>query len=671
MREKSTIGQWFVWLVRSVVPRRLRAEDGSFTRASWAWCLLLLLWLLLVVFLVDAQKPWDEELWRKPVEDFRYGEWVVIGLWWGGLVNLVVCTVLLATACWWMRLERVPMAEAASGRLLSWRWVLVVAGAMVFAGVQAWPRLSLSLWGDEEHSLRQCVLGEYKMDEETGILYYRPHPIGENLWMYVGPNNHFLFTLAARLCLEVWHVFFWRGGLYFDEAVYRLPSFLAGLLTVPALALFLRSAGFKVAGAIGAWTLAIHPWFLRYMGEARGYALMMLFMTLGAWCLLSALRRRRWRDWALFALCELLFLYAYPGALYLAVTLNVGAVVAILMEGGFGSMGRAQLWRWGVTNTFAAMAAIQLMAPCVPQMALWLQRERAKADLGFPFIQDFWGFLTSGMAWHVWDPANPFSHTLTTLRESQPLAFHVLFWLPIILLPLGVLRFAVRSGSHAALAFGLVSAAPLGFFVTQMGGNILYVWYLIFSLPAYAAFTAVGMDAVTWVFVRPWRNLHNLAPGLMACCLLGMFFWATSAQRETLRTVPTEPQRESVLLTRPSLDPYDPSAESITTVNVTFTTPFYDPRAIKLDEDETGAARLRQLMLEARAEGRELYVNLGSEGLARHVFPKVMAMLDNTHDFELVQRLYGLELQNTRLVFKMLPASSGSAYETEPGEIVP
>lgn len=626
------------------------------TRASLAWFLLWLLWLLLAIFLIDAQKPWDAKLWEKPIEDFRHGEWVVIGLWWGALVNLLVCSALLATARWWMRLSTSCLAPAPreGDRLLSVRWLLVVVGAMVVAGWLGWPRMSLSLWGDEEHSLRQCILGEHRIDQETGDLYYRPHPIGENLWMYVGPNNHFLFTLTSRLSLEVWHVFFWQGGLYFDETVYRLPSFLAGLLTIPALAMFLRVAGFKVAGAIAAWFLAIHPWFLRYMAEARGYALMMLFMTLAAWCLLLALRGQRWRAWALFALCEFLFLYAYPGALYLALTMNIGALMAILARGGLREEARAQLWRWLVSNAFAGMAAVQLLAPCVPQMALWLQRDRAKAELGLPFLQDFWAYLTTGMAWHTWDTANPFCHTMETLRESQPMAYLFLLWMPVVLLPLGLARFSVRGGIHAAVAFGLATAVPLGFFLTQSGGNILYVWYLIFALPAYAAFAALGIETITWVFVRPWRNLHNLAPGLLACALLGAFFATTAAQRETLRTVPTEPQRDSVLLTRPSLDPYHPSVETITTVNVTFTTPFYDPRAIKLPDDESGAAQLRDLMREARTNGHSLYVNLGSEGLARHVYPRVMAMLDNPSDFELVQQLYGLELQNTRLVFRLL-----------------
>lgn len=653
-------------VVRALVPRSLRAESGGLTGRSTVWFGLWGLWLALVIFLIEAPHPWSAELWEKPIEDFRCAEWVPLGLWWGAAVNLVVCSLLIATARWWLNVPKPErQAECAAPARPTVGWLLAVLGAVVLAAWLGWPRMSLSLWGDEEHSLRQCVLGEHRIDEATGDLYYRPRPISENLWMYVGPNNHFLFTLTSRICLEVWHATTWQGGLYFDETVFRLPSFVAGLLLVAALAGFLRSAGFPVAGVLAAWFLVIHPWFLRYMAEARGYALMMLFAVLAATFLLVALRNRTWKSWGLFALCEFLFLYAYPGALYLAATLNAGALAAILLR-GFSRETGAQLWHWAVANTFAAMVAIQLLAPCVPQMALWLQRDRAKAELGLPFVQDVWAFTTSGMAWHVWDASNPFCHTLETLSEAHPAAFQFLLWIPVLLLPLGLLRFSLRGLNHAAVAIGLAAAAPAGFVLTQAAGNVLYVWYLIFALPAYVAFAALGIDTAAWVFVRPWRNLHLVAPGLLAVFVLGGFFWATTAQRETLRTVPTEPQSDSVLLTRPSLDPYHPSAGRITTVNVTFTTPSYDPRAIKLDDDASGAAELARLMSEARRQGHELYVNLGSEGLARHLYPQVMAMLDDPREFELVGRLYGLEQQNTRLVFRMLPGEK--ELEGEPSQ---
>lgn len=653
-----------------LLPGRLRPPHPGRNGHIVVWILLWSTLLALLVFLVDAEKPWSPEIWDKPLGDFRHPEWIALGLWWGAALNAVVVATLILTSRWWLPLDRrdEPPDPTPLGRLgprPAAAWSLVVLAACVTAAWLAAPRLSHSLWGDEEHSLRQCVLGEHRIDEDTGDLYYRPHPKSENLWMYVGPNNHFLFTLTSRLALEVWHATAWQGGLYFNETVYRLPSFLAGLLTVLAVAWLARTAGFPIAGAISAWFLAIHPWFLRYMTEARGYSLMLLFATLAALCLIKALRGGRWLWWGLFALCEFLFLYSYPGALYLAVCMNTAAVAAMLIQSNVPGRHRAnQAWRWFVTNTAAAVVAIQLLAPTVPQMALWLQRDRAKADLGLPFLMDVWAFLSTGMAWFPWDSNNPLCHSLTGLAESHPALHLFLLAAPAALLLIGFLRFLSRGRIHACLGVAWMAAAPLAFLMTQAGGNILYVWYLIFALPFVVVFIGLGIETTAWVFVRPWHNLHASAPGLLAIVFLSAFWIATADQRQTIRNHPTEPQRESVLLTRPSLDPYHPSANDIITVNVVFTTPFYDPRAIHLERGNAPET-LRRLMREAREQHKALYVNFGSEGLARHVFPEVMDIIDDPSQFILVDRLHGLELQNTRLVYRYLHGAHRNEFTTE------
>ena len=659
-------------LWRRAVPRRIR-ESGS-TASVVVWLLMWLVMLALVALLIDVEKPWSPEIWDEPVGDFRIDEWVPLGLWWGALVNLFVVAILIITSRWWLPFHKSqpPPATAASPRAaclnprLAAGWLLVVLGASAMAGWLAEPRLDLSLWGDEEHSLRQCVLGEHRIDDETGDLYYRPHPLGENLWMYIGPNNHFLLTLLARLSLEAWHATTWDGGLYFDETVYRLPSYVAGLLTVVAVAVLLRCAGFPVAGMVAAWLLAIHPWFIRYITEARGYSLMMLFATLAAIALLLALSRRSWKWWVLFALCEFLFLYAYPGALYLALCLNLAALVVIVADRGRGTNAVPQLWRWFVTNTAAAVVAIQLLAPTIPQMALWLQRDRAKADLGLSFLQDFWAYLSSGMAFHTWDPLNPICQSWQRLGEGDGLADEFLLLAPAFFCLLGILRLLASGRRLAALGLALALAPLVGFAMIQGGGNILYVWYLIYALPFFVCFVALGIETLTWLFVRPWPGLHFSAPLALAVAVLGCFWLATDRQRAIIRDNAVEPQRDSVLLTRPSLDPYHPSVDHITTLNVTFTTPFYDPRAIKLDPED-GVERLREFMAAARRTGSALYVNLGSEGLARHVYPEVMRIIEKSGEFELVQRLWGLNLQNTRVVYRYIGGGRKSDFARASG----
>src|SRR6185436_6247487 len=82
----------------------------------------------------------------------------------------------------------------------------------------------------------------------------------------------------------------------------RLPSVIAGTLTIPALFwLGLRTAG-GAAALVAAALTALAPFTVYYSAEARGYAVMMAFVVLSTLALLAAVDRRRAWAWVLYAL---------------------------------------------------------------------------------------------------------------------------------------------------------------------------------------------------------------------------------------------------------------------------------------------------------------------------------------------------------------------------------
>jgi 4-amino-4-deoxy-L-arabinose transferase-like glycosyltransferase len=128
----------------------------------------------------------------------------------------------------------------------------------------------------------------------------------------------------------------------------RLPSLLAGAVTIPGVYLLgLRTVG-RAAALVATALTALAPFMIFYSAEARGYALMMAFVLLSTLAMLVAVDDGRARWWVAYAACScaavythytsvfvlgtqfLWLLWAHPEARRPALLANAGAVVAFL-----------------------------------------------------------------------------------------------------------------------------------------------------------------------------------------------------------------------------------------------------------------------------------------------------------------------------------------------------
>ena len=559
-----------------------------------------------VFHLIEGRRPWDRKIAVKIAEGRRLSveDHVTVGLWWGALVNAVIAAGLAGTVPFWLSQGRLPHPKPSPARPFDpWKFHLPVFGAMAASVLLGVPRLELSLWGDEEQAMRQNIVGEWQPDE-SGREVFRRVPLVRNLWNYQLPNNHFLFTLQARLLHDLRSLTASPGALPYDEATLRLPAFAAGVAAIGALAAMMRHFGFGLGGIVAAWFLALHPWHLKYATEARGYSLVLLFAPLGLVFLSKALREGLWKWWALHAACQLLLLYAYPGALFLSVTQNLCAMGALLFRQPERAVRFQLLGRWVVSGLCAGMVAVLLLAPVVPQLFAYLERDRARGAMGWDWALNFFGHLIGGMAWAPWDAGNPLCQSISGLAASSPWKLWLLAaGIPVLFL-IGLWSWMRRGGVTALLGVALLTAAPLGFLHAKLSGNLLYVWYLIYALPAVGAFVGAAFE-LPRPARRPWLPRSGPGSALAAALFLIAFGVATAGQRHTLRNHPVEPQRESVLATRPSLDPNDPRNRHVLTAEIVFTTPTYDPRAVRVRE----VAELDSLMRQADAGGLPLFVN--------------------------------------------------------------
>jgi hypothetical protein len=555
--------------------------------------------LLLVLILLFADKPWEKS---SASGHLKISDYVRVWFWWAAAINLVFVGALAATSAWWcQKVRSVPGAffPKRSGR---WFWPLVIL-AVVTLVVSAWPRLGQSLWHDEANRVKNTLVGSYK--ERDGAYEFREADWKDTFFYYRMPN-HTLQSVLSRASHEVWLAFARPAGFPVSEAALRLPMLIAGALGIAMMAVLLRGLGQPVAGVATAWLLAIHPWYLRYASEARGYALVMALLPVVLLALLRAMETGKLRWWALFALAQVAMVYSYATAVFILVVMNALFPLLILCST------RARLDRprilthWFVASFAAGCLFLQLFLPCLPQFLEYLASEKgmgAGNQLNAFWVNNFLSHLLVGYPWTLTQSYE------TPFRELMPWAIdHPAVMVGIAVMVAGCLVVGIR-WSFAAGGFSSVAAAVfllpaiLSFAETKARGSFLFEWYLIFLLPGFVALVVLGACDLartpTW---RPGRWLL----ALMALSAIPAYgFWTHNARKE-LTASSLQPYREAVLATRPSLDPRQPGQENILTAAFHAGPLVYDPRVIKV----SGPEELAELMRRADRENQALFVNL-------------------------------------------------------------
>jgi len=133
----------------------------------------------------------------------------------------------------------------------------------------------------------------------------RWHEIDTSLWLdealtYEGASRSIWFALAHR-AYPLYYVLANLALRFEDsETALRFPSFVAGLLTIPAVYALGMRVGGRGVGVVSALLLTFNVYHIRYSQEARFYALVMLGSVLMTWFLYRALTRDKMRYWVAF-----------------------------------------------------------------------------------------------------------------------------------------------------------------------------------------------------------------------------------------------------------------------------------------------------------------------------------------------------------------------------------
>jgi len=557
----------------------------------------------------------------------RLEQWVQTGLYKAAQLNLVLVIALFFVRSWWCGRAVKKAAKAAhGGGARFWLWV---GAAVLLALVMRWPRMELSLYNDEVYNFRQYIHGKVKTDSEGNERFVRASWM-ETMWENKA-NNGVLFSALARVFDDAWRPADGRTDGQIIEQALRWPALIPGLLSIGVIALLGRRLFGGAAGVAAAFVLALHPWHLRYSTEARAYGLVILFVALAMFCLVMALRGNRWRWWLGFAACQFLYMYAFAGALYFAVGINAAALVAIIARGS--EWRRAALGRLVVASLFSAMLYVQLMAPCLPQMAHTIGTlDSMSGNVGMSQVANMASYLTLGMPMFDGDPGNTSNPALAKFLPDG------LWMLLSALVGLGIVLFFAalvfkRPGLPRVLLAGNALALLLVLGVSAYGGTVLHHWYVIYLLPLTALALAAG-----WAVIWKSRRLHLLAYVLPVLVMLVVWRPLYDYRGHSKQSL-----REAVAVARDG-------GAMVAGFWSDSSAYLLDMRIVREPED------LRRFAAEAAAEGRDLSVVFGHREMAMAQMAECVRVAEGRAelDFQSVAVLPGLEAaQFTTYVYRL------------------
>jgi len=625
--------------------REARERDPALFRLRWMLGVALTVTLVIVVSGNPADGVPERLAEGKTLRGVDY--WRTYG-WWVALANSVLLAGLLATARRWFTNEEAPAKPdlASPGRPGRWFVVLVLA-AVVTGGALSFQRLGQSFWDDEEYNVSRSIDGAYVVSG-SGEVEFKEARWRDALWYYYIPNNHVAHTVLSRLSLGAWRVAARPDTQIVSERAVRLPAYLAGLASIASIGVLLWRLGHPLAGTIAAWLLALHPWHIRYGSEARGYSMMLLLLSASLTLLVRALHRGSWGRWAAFGAAQFLLLWTYVGLVLHLVVVNLVALAAIIHLHRRTPALRPQLVRWTAANGFGAMLWLQLMIPNLCQVPAYMAR--GGRDLGERWIAAAMSHLYAGMPWsHGAFGENPVYPELADAAAAAPLVVWGLLAVAVLAILAGVARLVSQGGVRAMLALVFVLPGPATYAMGVIQEANLYVWYLVFVLPSLALLVGLGL-----VTLAPPRLARGALTAAVAVAFVGAYLWLTTPARTALLERSFKPARESVLLTRPTIDPAAPANREIVTAHYRDFTPlYYDPGMLRVESVD----RLRRLMRHVDDEGLELYMNFGRRRRLGKREPEMLALIENPVFFEKVAELHGFEPPWTRHVFRYRPAA--------------
>jgi len=460
-------------------------------------------------------------------------------------------------------------------------------------------------------------------------------------------NNHHLHSVASKASHQLRGILAEPGRPTFSEVIARGAPFFSGMLSIVAIGVLGGLLGGRSVGICAAVILALSPWHMRYSVEARGYSTMLLAILVALICAIQAVPSGRLRWWFGYALAQAIFLLAFPGAVYVALTANLvlaATIVAGAMRGAVGEKWFA-LSRLLAANVVSAMVFCVTMVMPMRQLLATIKQTITKGyTMEFGWYRDTWCHLAAGIPWECASQGLHNGMSVQTGWNASPAyAWIVLLVLPGLCLA-GAIQMLLHDWRSRFVTLALPLAVVLACAHNSLHGTRMFGWYLIYALIPFAL-------ALAWIAGRsgPRLRMALLAP-VAVCSLYAMVVYEPAYRVVHFQR---QPMREVVRFVRGVAQATAPDDGNI--ITATFGTSArqvlsYDPR-VRILEDKAG---LDAAVEAARTTGKDLYVYFCGSQIPAARAPELFHALTASGRFAEVGTIKGLEEMFTYHVYKLV-----------------
>lgn len=635
----------------SSIRQRCRRQINSVGPATTAvFVALAVLLAAAVIYLFLTGGPWEKALRKKLTSgaELHVRQYRQLGIGLGAVALAVASATMLGLARWWTR-PAISALDAGTTRRIpqAMRYFYILSLILVVAA-GAWhryPRLTHSLWNDEEMGFRKYVQGVYQVNTAGGLELNRV-PWERALFYNETGNNHVWSTLETKAGLTLFQKHSGDPAPAYSESAARIFPFVSGLLSIAALAWLGSCLGFPRLGFFASLLLAFSPWHIRYSVEIRGYSTMHLTLLLGLGCLIQALRTGLWRWWCGFAVGQAICLLASAGTVWVWLSANLLAAAMIAWAG---RDRLANCLRLGVANTLSLAPLAALFVPGLLQLSQFLKEKASTTpEINGAWLADLWMHLVSGVPWSASQIPDSSGISVQQLATSTPWAGPMVLWLLPTLTGLGVILMFIKDWRSRIVAGSLIGGAAAALLQNAQVHGPLLPWHVQYLLPLYCL-------AVIW--------LASLAPKrltwLSIAVVLGSII-LTQEPRSRMSHVPRQPIREVAQWARNEVAV--PTGRAETCLTGTFGTSdrqalSYDPRVriIQTADD------LKNLTTEATQRKLPLRVYYCDRDRAENEDGAIVAELDRMELWEPLTRLPGMERKYSYRIFEWRQTSAKPA----------
>lgn len=192
-------------------------------------------------------------------------------------------------------------------------------------------------------------------DEVLTLVDFVRRPVREIIAVFPSQNQHMLYSIAARLSVDV---------LGESAVSLRLPAVVFGVASVPALFMLAR----RVTSGAEAWLAAFvmtvsyhHIWFSQ---NARGYTALLLFATLSTWFWIEGRARRSGSWWSAYAAALVLGIWAHVTMVFVVAAHGIVHVASLAKPSARAAGGT---WLPVAAWLLAGTASLQLLSLTLPE----------------------------------------------------------------------------------------------------------------------------------------------------------------------------------------------------------------------------------------------------------------------------------------------------------------